>query len=173
LAIVHRELIVTLAARHRLPAVYSDRVFVTGGGLISYGPDRADQYRRAAGYVDRILKGEKPADLPVQTPTKYELTINLKTAKALGLTVPATVLARAIASLRLLPAYTGKCLVCVRPSCMPPFLAQRLRLVVTILVPADQVRNSNNAVVRPPYCIRFARELRGHCHVLLRNTRPN
>jgi ABC-type uncharacterized transport system substrate-binding protein len=95
LAIVHRELIITLAARHRLPAVYSDRVFVTGGGLISYGPDRADQYRRAAGYVDRILKGEKPADLPVQTPTKYELAINLKTAKALGLEIPSSVLARA------------------------------------------------------------------------------
>ncbi len=95
LAISHRDLIVTLAARHRLPAVYAYRPFVTAGGLISYGPDLVDQYRRAAGYVDRILKGEKPADLPVQAPTKYELVINLKTAKALGLDIPATVLARA------------------------------------------------------------------------------
>ena len=86
LAQVHRELIIALAARHRLPAVYPFRYFVAGGGLISYGPDVVDQYRRAAGYVDRILKGEKPADLPVQAPTKYELVINLKTAKALGLT---------------------------------------------------------------------------------------
>ena len=82
---IYRELIVTLAARHRLPAVYPYRSFVTAGGLISYGPNVVSQYRLAAGYVDRILKGEKPADLPVQAPTKYELAINLKTAKALGL----------------------------------------------------------------------------------------
>jgi putative tryptophan/tyrosine transport system substrate-binding protein len=88
LAVVHRDLIITLAARHKLSAVYFQRLFVTAGGLISYGPDYPDQFRRAAGYVDRILKGEKPADLPVQAPTKYELVINLKTAKALGLTVP-------------------------------------------------------------------------------------
>jgi putative ABC transport system substrate-binding protein len=94
-AIVHRELIAMLAARHRLPAVYPGRYSVTAGGLISYGPDLIDQFRRAAGYVDRILKGEKPADLPVQAPVKYETVINLKTAKALGLEVPASVLARA------------------------------------------------------------------------------
>jgi len=92
---LHRDLIITLAARHKLPAVYNERSFITAGGLISYGPDYIDQYRRAAGYVDRILKGEKPADLPVQAPTKYELVINLKTAKALGLDVPQSVLARA------------------------------------------------------------------------------
>ena len=91
----HRGLIIALAAQHKLPAVYSNRFFVTDGGLISYGPDFVDQYRRAAGYVDRILKGEKPADLPVQAPTKYELAINLKTAKSLGLTVPPSLLARA------------------------------------------------------------------------------
>ena len=92
---VHRELIISLAARHKLPAVYFERFFVTGGGLISYGPHMIDQYQRAAGYVDRILKGEKPDDLPVQAPTNYELAINLKTAKALGLTVPPSVLGRA------------------------------------------------------------------------------
>jgi putative tryptophan/tyrosine transport system substrate-binding protein len=95
LAVRHRDLIVMLAARHRLPAVYPFRDFVTAGGLISYGIDQNDNYERAAAYVDRILKGEKPADLPVQAPTKYLLTINLKTAKALGLEMPASVLARA------------------------------------------------------------------------------
>src|SRR5262245_59468212 len=91
----HRDLIVALAARHRLPAVYASRYFVTDGGLISYGPDIIDQYRRAAGYVDRILKGEKPADLPVQAPTKFDLVINLKTVKALGIDMPAVLLAQA------------------------------------------------------------------------------
>jgi len=95
LAMIHRDLIITLAARHKLPAVYYDRHFVTRGGLISYGPNSIDPHRRAASYVDRILKGEKPADLPVQAPTKYELTINVKTAKTLGLSVPDSVLARA------------------------------------------------------------------------------
>ena len=94
-AALHRDLIITLAARHKLPAVYFERSFVAAGGLISYGPDFVDQFRQAAGYVDRILKGEKPADLPVQAPTKYETVLNLKTAKALGLDVPATVLVRA------------------------------------------------------------------------------
>ena len=95
LTMVHRELIITLAARHRLPAVYALPLFANDGGLISYGPNSIDPYRRAAGYVDRILKGEKPADLPVQQPTKFELIINLYTAKALGLEIPPTVLARA------------------------------------------------------------------------------
>jgi putative ABC transport system substrate-binding protein len=94
-AAVHRDLIITQAARHKLPAVYWDRAFVAAGGLISYGPDFIDRFRRAASYVDRILKGEKPADLPVQAPTKYETVLNLKTAKALGLDVPASVLTRA------------------------------------------------------------------------------
>ena len=94
-AALHRNLIITLAARHKLPAVYSERSYVAAGGLVSYGPDFVDQYRRAAGYVDRILKGEKPADLPVQAPTKYELVINLKTAKTLGLNVPPALLTRA------------------------------------------------------------------------------
>ena len=92
-ATIHRSLIITLAARHRLPAVYYERSFVADGGLISYGPDYLDHCRRAAGYVDRILKGEKPADLPVQGPTKYELVVNLKTAKTLGIEVPAGLLA--------------------------------------------------------------------------------
>jgi putative ABC transport system substrate-binding protein len=92
---VNRDLIIMLAARHKLPAVYSNRFEVMGGGLMSYGPDRADQYRSAASYIDRILKGEKPANLPVQAPTKFELVINLKTAKVLGITVPPSLLARA------------------------------------------------------------------------------
>jgi putative ABC transport system substrate-binding protein len=95
LAVVHRDALVTLAAQQKLPAVYFHRLFVAAGGLTSYGPDLSEQYARAADYVDRILKGEKPADLPVQNPTKYDLVINLKTAKALGLTVPDTLLARA------------------------------------------------------------------------------
>jgi putative ABC transport system substrate-binding protein len=94
LALRHRDLIITLAARYKLPAIYFDRTFAATGGLVSYGPDRIDLYRRAAGYVDRILKGERPADMPVQAPTKYQLVINLKTAKALGLTMPPTLLAR-------------------------------------------------------------------------------
>jgi putative tryptophan/tyrosine transport system substrate-binding protein len=93
--VVHRDPIVAFAAQHKLPAVYSERFFVAAGGLISYGPNFRDQFRRAAGYVDRILKGEKPADLPVEAPTKYELVINLKTAKALGLAIPQSILARA------------------------------------------------------------------------------
>ena len=95
LALDHRDLIIRLAAQHRLPAVYFQRAFVAAGGLISYGPDYVEQFRQAAGYVDRVLKGEKPADLPVQAPTKYELAVNLKIAKSLGLAVPDTVLARA------------------------------------------------------------------------------
>ena len=95
LATVHRKLIIALAARYRLPAVYPLRLFITSGGLISYGPDSSDPFRRAAGYVDRVLRGEKPADLPVQASTKYELVISLKTAQALGLDVPPTLLARA------------------------------------------------------------------------------
>ena len=95
LGLLHRDRIIALAARHKLPAVYSNRPWASAGGLASYGPDVRDQYRRAAGYVDRILQGQRPADLPVQLPTKYELVINLKTAKALDLEVPPTLLARA------------------------------------------------------------------------------
>src|SRR5262245_25981556 len=95
LANVHRNLIITLATRLRLPAIYPFRFYATDGGLIAYGPDSIEPHRRAASYVDRILRGEKPADLPVQAPTKYELVINLKTAKALGLEVPAMLLSRA------------------------------------------------------------------------------
>src|ERR1043166_7271950 len=94
-AAIYRRPIVEMAPRHRLPAVYSDRIFVTEGGLLSYGPDRDEQYGRAAGHIDRILKGEKPSDLPVEAPTKYEVAVNVKTAKALGLTVPPSLLARA------------------------------------------------------------------------------
>jgi putative ABC transport system substrate-binding protein len=92
---IQHKLIIALAAQHRMPVVYPYRFFVEAGGLASYGPDLSDLYRRTSGYVDRILKGEKPADLPVQAPTKYELVINLKTAKALGITIPQTLLARA------------------------------------------------------------------------------
>ncbi|MEA2794460.1 MAG: hypothetical protein QOI87_1840 [Bradyrhizobium sp.] len=95
LSVVHRDLIIALAARHKLPAVYWQSLYIQGGGLLSYGPNTIDEYRRAASYVDRILKGERPADLPVQAPTRYEIVINLKTAKALGLDVPSTLLARA------------------------------------------------------------------------------
>jgi putative ABC transport system substrate-binding protein len=95
LAVAHRDPILTLAARHKLPAIYHRQFFVAAGGLMSYGSDLIDQLRLAAGYVDRILKGEKPANLPVQAPTKYDLAINLKTAKVLGLTVPPSLLARA------------------------------------------------------------------------------
>lgn len=92
---LYRDLIIMLAARHKLPAIYPDRRFIPAEGLMSYGPDQVDQFRRSASYVDRIFKGEKPAELPVQAPTKYELVINLKTAKSLGLTVPTTLLATA------------------------------------------------------------------------------
>jgi len=95
LVVIHRDLIIALAARHKLPAVFYERNFVAAGGLVSYGPDYLDEFRRAAGYVDRILKGEKPADLPVQAPTKYKLVINLKTAKTLSLTIPTSLLSTA------------------------------------------------------------------------------
>src|SRR5262249_13475426 len=95
LAILHRDLIIALAARYKLPAIYYERFFAAAGGLFSYGSDRIELYRLAAGYVDRILKGEKPGDLPVQAPTKFELVINLRTAKALGITVPPALLAQA------------------------------------------------------------------------------
>ena len=95
LSVVHRDLIIALAARHKLPAVYPNDLFIRSGGLISYGTDTVDQYGRAAGYVDRILRGEKPSDLPVQAPTKYELVVNLKAAKAIGLTISPSILARA------------------------------------------------------------------------------
>jgi putative ABC transport system substrate-binding protein len=95
LALDHRDLIIKLAARHKLPAIYYERYYVTAGGLISYGPDLVDQFRRAANYIDRILKGEKPSNLPVQAPTKYELVVNLKTAKTLGLAVSQSLLATA------------------------------------------------------------------------------
>jgi putative ABC transport system substrate-binding protein len=94
-AVIHRDLIIALAARHKLPTIYFERYFVGAGGLISYGPDFIEQFRQAASYVDRILKGEKPADLPVQAPTKYELVVNLKTAKSLGLNLPPTLVDRA------------------------------------------------------------------------------
>ena len=122
LSAAHGDLIVALATRHKLPAVYFSRQFVDGGGLISYGPDTVDQFRRAASYVDRILKGEKPGDLPVQVPTKYELVINLKTAEALGLTIPPAVLSSAdegVAALRPLLAQSGhrRAPFCPLPAC--------------------------------------------------------
>jgi putative tryptophan/tyrosine transport system substrate-binding protein len=115
LAIVHRNLIIALAARHKLPTVYYDRYFVAAGGLISYGPDIIDQFRRTAGYVDRILKGEKPADLPIQAPTKYETVLNLKTARTLGLEVPTTVLARADEVIECGAASSSLCSAALRP----------------------------------------------------------